>query len=244
MRNIKNIFQRNKKHHHEAGGEKRKFTLKRNHVIISALVVMIAVTGYLNLMDSRANGESELALTPTGEIMALIMDDTTMQDVSVVNTTLNQQGMLETSHYTGIATVPVAAQISDNQSNQAVFVNTSNDSSFFIQSRLNREQARSGQMSSLTDMINNTNIAQEQRADKAIQLADLISRIERETATEALIEAKGFAEVYVRIGDAAVDIVVDRPQLSDQEVAQIVDVAMRKTGMAMEQIFISPLRQQ
>ena len=241
IRNLKNIFQRGER---PEGRERKKFTLKRNHVIISALVVMIAVTGYLNLMDSRQDGGSELALTSAGDIMALIMDDTNMQDVAVVNTTLNDHGVLETSHYTGIATVPVAGQISQAQSDNAVFVNTSNDSSFFIQSRLNREQARSSQMASLTDMINNDNIAQEQRSDKATQLAGLISRIERETATEALIEAKGFAEVYVRIGDAAVDIVVDRPQLTDQEVAQIVDVAMRKTGMAMEQIFISPLRQQ
>ncbi|MCL2753403.1 MAG: SpoIIIAH-like family protein [Defluviitaleaceae bacterium] len=214
---------------------RRRLNIKRNHIIISALVLMIAVTGYLNIRDNRAYDDGGLALTSSGEIMALIMDDMMVQDVALVNTTLDEAGNLSTVHNPAITTAAEAGQ--------AVFVNTSSDSSFFIQAKLNREQARSGQMSSLTEMVNNQNITPEQRAEKASQLADILSRIEREAAAEALIEAKGFAEVYVRIGDNAVDIVVDRPQLTDQEVAQIVDVAVRKTGFALDQIFISPLRQ-
>ena len=214
---------------------RKKFTFKRNHVIVGALVVMIGVTGYLNLRDGQMTYQNGLELTSSGEIMALIMDDMHVQDIAMVNTTLDTYGNLDFTHNNEIAT---AATMGD-----AVFVNTSSDSSFFIQAKLNREQARGGQMASLTDMINNNQIAQEQRAEKASQMADLLSRIEREAATEALIESKGFAEVYVRISDHAVDIVVDRAQLTDQEVAQIVDVALRKTGMALDQIFISPLRQ-
>ncbi|MCL2350706.1 MAG: SpoIIIAH-like family protein [Defluviitaleaceae bacterium] len=218
---------------------RKKFVLKRNHVIISALVVMIGITGYLNLRDGyRTAYENGLPLTSAGEIMALIMDDMIVQDVALVNTTLDDYDFFGNVHNPEI--VAVSGQ---NDPGTAVFVNTSSDSSFFIQAKLNREQARSGQMASLTDMINNLSIAQEQRAEKASQMAELLSRIEREAATEALIEAKGFAEVYVRIGDNAVDIVVDRAQLTDQEVAIIVDVATRKTGFALDQIFISPLRQ-
>ncbi|MCL2169501.1 MAG: SpoIIIAH-like family protein [Defluviitaleaceae bacterium] len=214
--------------------KKLNFKLKRNHVIVAALVVMIGVTGYLNLRDNRA-ADDNFALTESGEIMALITGDTIPQDVAMVNTTIDYYGNLDFTHSNQIATVAAHGD--------AVFVNTSSDSSFFIQAKLNREQARSGQMASLTDMINNPSIAQEQRADKATQMAELLSRIEREAATEALIESKGFTEVYVRISDHAVDIVVDRAELTDQEVAQIVDVALRKTGMALNQIFISPLRQ-
>jgi len=216
------------------------FTVKRNHVIISALVVMIAVAGYLNFMDNTGNVEGNFALTGTDEIMALIMDDTLGQEVAVVNTTLDEAGNLDFTHDPAIATMQVAGQ---TEPGTAVFVNSANDSSFFIQAKLNREQARSSQMSSLTEMINNTNIAQEQRATTAEQLLEIQTRIERETAAEALIEAKGFTEVYVRIGDDSVDVVVDTPQLTDQEIAQIEDVIRRKTGFTLEQIFISPLRQ-
>ncbi|MCL2376039.1 MAG: SpoIIIAH-like family protein [Defluviitaleaceae bacterium] len=217
---------------------KPNFTVKRNHVIISALVVMIAVAGYLNFMDNTSAVEGNFALTGTDEIMALIMDDTLGQEVAVVNTTLDEAGNLDFTHDPAIATMQMATE-----AGAAVFVNSANDTSFFIQAKLNREQARSSQMESLTEMINNTNIAQEQRAVTAEQLLEIQTRIERETAAEALIEAKGFTEVYVRIGDNSVDVVVDTPQLTDQEIAQIEDVIRRKTGFTLDQIFISPLRQ-
>ena len=220
---------------------RRPFSVKRNHVIISALVLMIAVAGYLNFMDSGNYGEGGFALTTADEIMALILDDTLGQEVAVVNTTLDEAGNLDITH-----NPTIAFSVAEGQSTEmgtAVFVNSANDSSFFIQAKLNREQARSSQMASLTEMINNTNIAQEQRATTAEQLLDIQTRIERETAAEALIEAKGFTEVYVRIGDVSVDVVVDTPQLTDQEIAQIEDVIRRKTGFSLDQIFISPLRQ-
>jgi stage III sporulation protein AH len=62
-----------------------------------------------------------------------------------------------------------------------------------------------------------------------------------ETAAEALIEAKGFREVYVRVGDNSVDVVVHKATLTGTEVAQIEDIVRRKTGYSVEQIQISPL---
>jgi len=202
---------------------------------------MIAVAGYLNFMDnSSAVADGGFALTGADEIMALIMDDTLGQEVAVVNTTLDQAGNLDFNHDPTISFYTAEGQA---EPGTAVFVNSANDSSFFIQAKLNREQARSSQMSSLTEMINNTNIDSYQRASTADQLLEIQTRIERETAAEALIEAKGFSEVYVRIGDNSVDVVVDTPQLTDQEIAQIEDVIRRKTGFTLDQIFISPLRQ-
>ena len=44
-----------------------------------------------------------------------------------------------------------------------------------------------------------------------------------------------------RMGDC-VDVVVDRSELTDAEVAQIEDIVKRKTGMASDKIRISPLK--
>ena len=216
------------------------FSIKRNHVIISALVLMVAVAGYFNFRDSGAEPESSsLQLNSDGEVLALIMDDWAGQEVAIVNTTWDNYGNI---HNPELATAFADSLQAQASPGQAVFVNTTNDSSFFIQARLNREQARSSQQAHLTEMINNANIAEASRTQTAEALLDLQTRIERETAAESLIEAKGFAEVYVRIGDNSVDIVVDTPQLTAAEIAQIEDVIRRKTGFELSQIFISPLR--
>ena len=73
-------------------------------------------------------------------------------------------------------------------------------------------------------------------------MLEIQQRIERETAAEAMIEAKGFKEVYVRIDDDTVDVVVDRAELTDTEVAQIEDIVKRKTGYSNDKIRISPLK--
>ena len=91
-------------------------------------------------------------------------------------------------------------------------------------------------------MINNDNVEQAQKAECATSMLDLQKRIEKETSAEAMIESKGFKEAYVRIDDETVDVVVDKSELSQQEIAQIMDIVKRKTGFAEDKIRISPLK--
>jgi len=216
------------------------FAIKRNHVIISALVLMIAVAGYLNFTDNSESLYGGFATTTSDEILALVMDET-YQPVAVINSTFNDWTNVTPVHGTGIALTFGENVTNDAEPGQAVFVNSSNDSSFFIQAKLSREQARSSQKAGLADMINNNNVEREIRAEAAARHLELQSRVERESAAESLIESKGFNEVYVRIGDDSVDVVVNKPYLTDAELAQIEDVIRRKTGFALDQIFVSPL---
>ncbi len=57
-----------------------------------------------------------------------------------------------------------------------------------------------------------------------------------------MIESKGFTEVYVRIDDETVDVVVNKKELTDAELAQIEDIVKRKTGFDSTKIRISPLK--
>ena len=215
--------------------------IKRNHVIISALVVMVAVAGYLTYIDRPLPYDpldhEVLTLNPGGEITALIFDDTIGAQIPVVNIT-GTGGWID-----GGAAIPVDGPAAPMQQDPgtAVFVNSSQDSSFFLQSKLTREQSRSMQVQLLTDLVNNPLVAPEQRADSAAKLMDIKNRMELEAAVESLIESKGFREVYARVGDETIDIVVNRSNLTSQEVAQIEDIARRKTGFSVSQIQISPL---
>lgn len=218
------------------------FSVKRNQVIISALVVMIAVAGYLNYIDRGNKADlTTMSLTEEGEITALVMDDVTGQEVAVVNTTTNQMDALG-------GEIAIAVTDDENGGNAqstteagtAVFVNSANDSSYFLQAKLSREQARSNQRELLTDIINNANVEKDKKAESADALLKIQGRMEKESAAEQLIESKGFSEVYVRIDDETVDVVVNKSVLTDAEIAQIEDIVKRKTGYSVEQIHINP----
>jgi stage III sporulation protein AH len=94
----------------------------------------------------------------------------------------------------------------------------------------------------LNEMINNNNLDSEKKNEVTTAMLQLQQRIEKETAAEAMIESKGFKEVYVRIDDDTVDVVVDKAQLTESEIAQIQDIVKRKTGMPIDKIRISPLK--
>jgi stage III sporulation protein AH len=230
------------------------FVLKRNQIIIAALVVMIAVAGYLNYIDGKATSQEAIAINDTGEIAALVgsasaqesdyeigealvsvddNDDPTIATSATEDETYNQAIEGEDAN---------ASVETEEDPGAAVFVNSNTESSYFVQAKLNREQARAKEKNLLTDIINNTNLEQEQKAIAAEGIMEIQKRIEKETAAEAMIEAKGFKEVYVRIDDNSVDVVVNKEALTDAEIAQIEDIVKRKTGMSEDQIHINPMR--
>lgn len=221
------------------------FVLKRNQIIITALVVMVAVAGYLTWMDNGTTPTTaSIALNDEGEVVALIPSTSGYTEYVEVST-LTQDNLtdglvIDVDENPEIA-IDEGAN-TDTDPGAAVFVSSNIDSTYFLQAKLDREQARSKQKEILTDMINNTNVEQTQRAECASAMLEIQKRIEKETAAEAMIEAKGFKEVYVRIDDETVDVVVSKEALSDAEIAQIEDIVKRKTGMKAEQIRISPIK--
>ncbi|MDR3091224.1 MAG: SpoIIIAH-like family protein [Clostridiales bacterium] len=217
------------------------FVLKRNQIIITALVVMVAVAGYLNYVDTK-NSPVGIALNDEGEALALIPNGEGRESAPV-----SALGEL----YSDINEYDDPAIAADeNKSDQtdpgaAVFVNASPaDSSYFIQAKLDREQSRSRQKEMLSEMINNPNIEQVKRSECASEMLEIQKRIEKETAAEAMIESKGFTDVYVRIDDDTVDVVVSKERLSDAEIAQIEDIVKRKTGVSADKIRINPMKKQ
>ena len=207
------------------------FAFKRNQIIITALVVMVGAAGYLNYVGNSTE-TAEVVLTDDEDITGLVPDYDLYGEEVVHNEENNENVEAEA----------VASNDEDDEAGKAVFVNSSNDTSYFVQAKLEREQARAKQKDILTEMINNENIEQDKKANAADEMLKIQERIEKETASEAMIEAKGFKEVYVRIDDETVDVVVNKAELSEAEIAQIEDIIKRKTGASVDQIRISPMK--
>ena len=65
----------------------------------------------------------------------------------------------------------------------------------------------------------------------------------KEAAAEMLLEAKGFENAVVNLTGETADVVVPEADLEDAKRAQIEDIIKRKTGIAAENIVITPLDQ-
>ncbi len=213
------------------------FAVKRNQVVVTALAVMIAAAGYLNFTESKSSGEiANVDLNDPTSYEALLNDD---GSIATIADDEDSDG-LEVALGDGAVSKEESAQVYDD-TGAAVYVSATADT-YFVQAKLEREQSRASQKDMLTEMINNSNIDDAKKQECADNLLEIQQRIEKETAAEAMIESKGFSEVYVRIDDDTVDVVVNKSELSDTELAQIMDIVTRKTGMSESQVRISPLK--
>ena len=212
------------------------FVIKRNHVIIVALVIMVGVAGYLNYMDNNLKND-EIILNDNGEISALVPDENLP-----VNANLDSQIEMDFDKKNSKENKFESRNDFEESDNDAIAVNKSMENSYFVQAKLDREQARAKQKEILDEMINNKNLRKKKKTECVDNKIEIQKRIEKESAAESLLESKGFDETYVRIDDETVDVVINKEMLSDAEIAQIEDIVKRKTGFKASQIRISTLK--
>ena len=212
------------------------FAIKRNQVMITALLVMVMVAGYLNFAEVRNGQSSEMASSydDKGDMYSALVQDGEI----VVFADDEDMDVFSENGYDMIT-----AQAEEDDTGAALFVNSQEEESvFFVQAKLEREQARAKQQDMLTEMMNNDNLTAEEISKCSENMLTIQQRIEKETAAEAMIKSKGFGNVYVRIDDETVDVVVDKNELTDADIAQIEDIVKRKTSMSSDKIRISTLK--
>lgn len=214
-----------------------KKILKKNQIIITALVVMVAIAGYLSMTDRE-----ELTMNGHGDHNKAATESAA--DISEEDIVLDEdEETAETADAASGKAVSTSGQKVSNKENagEAVLVSNTVTGNYFEEAKLSREQTRAKNKETLTNLVNNKNVANAQK-DKAMQQIMQMTEIsEKETATENLLAAKGFSEAVVTILSDSVDVVVNADDLTESQIAQIEDIVKRKTECSADKIVISPV---
>ena len=205
-----------------------KKVIKKNQVIITSLAILIAVAGYLNFADVDLGFKDKEASTDSSSILEDagydLTDETALLDE-------NQAGLTDDS-------------LTDTQETdtpgEAVLTGSTG---FAAQAKISREQVRSQNKADLQDIINNESIDDEEKQEAIHTMVSMTDLSEKEAAAELLLEAKGFKDVVVNLTGETADVVIPDAELSDAQRAQIEDIVKRKTGIAAENIVITPLKE-
>lgn len=209
-----------------------KRIFRRNQIIITTLAIMVAVAGYLNY---------------SGKILEEKTDTVSSDESTVLLKEEKPADAVYSDVYTDIVSLDgddtqevAAAQNSQAAVGEAVLASTSAGDDILAAAKLNREQVRAKSKETLMELINNTNIAEEQKQNAVASMNDMALIAEKEAAAELLLEAKGFQGSIVSVTDGSVDVVVNEAELSDAQRAQIEDIVKRKTEISGEHIVITP----
>lgn len=204
-----------------------KKILKKNQVIITSLAVLIAIAGYLNFADVDLGLKNKEASADSSSILEDVdydlTDETALLDENGADSSLTDV-QDQTTSTPGEAVLTAA-------------------SDFAVQAKLSREQIRSQNKADLQAIINNQDLGDDQKQEAVSTMVSMADLTEKESAAELLLEAKGFENVIVNLTGETADVVVPEADLTDAKRAQIEDIVKRKTGIAPENIVITPLNE-
>ncbi len=244
-----------------------KKLLKKNQVIITALAIMIAVAGYLNftsdkqvLNTSVENMESEGASGNSDDetISAAVEDTVTGEEfaenteqsgeVQAANTENGQENAGETAENATENEAGQLAEASVDENGEPINSETvgeavlTSGSVTLSQAKLNREQTRSKAKEMLLEIINNENLSEDSKKDAVNKMLSMTERMEKESAAENQLAAKGFPDSIVSISEESVDVTISVASLTDTQRTQIEDIIMRKTGCDLNEIVITTMK--
>ena len=203
-----------------------KRIFKKNQVIIAALAVMIAAAGYLNYSGRLFNKDD--TQETSGELASQELLDISEEDLASASGDIEStDGGDEDGSVDG---TPGEAVLTSGEASAVV-----------AEAKVTREQVRAKNKETLLEIIDNENLSDEQKQDAVNQMVAMTDYAEKEAAAETLLASKGFSEAVVSMSAESVDVVVNASELSEANLAQIEDIVTRKTGVAAENIVITPV---
>ena len=223
-----------------------KHIFKKNQVIITGLAVMIAVAGYLNYsgtgLDEDLLSANSSAIEDTED--ASVAEDISAEDIYAQTGTEETGDIASLDEDTEAAeeeAEPAAEEQAEAEVGDTVMVGSSVGVGLVSEAKVTREQTRSRNKEILMELINSTNITDEQKQGAIDEMVEMTDIAEKELAAETLLSAQGFNDVVVSINESSADVVVSNTQVSDAERAQIEDIVKRKTGIEAANITITPV---
>lgn len=209
----------------------------RNSVIFLCVVALVCCIGVVNgkLSEKSALGVSAGYKEHEEAEMAAHSGDILVDSLNLQSAEGSSSDNDPASGGSEEGTAPEGEKTKTVTSDDASSVAGSDE--FFKEARETLAYDRNEMISVLTDTIDNTaegsekNSAQQQK-DKIIEYMNM------EKSVENLIRNKGYSDAFVIVTDKSVNITVQAKELTDQDVARILDVAMRETGRGAEDIVV------
>ncbi len=207
-----------------------KKIFKKNQVVIAALTVLLGVAGYINfsgntvdLAKGDENNEeyTEVAFVETD--MEEVAGEVTLEDIEAEeNIELNSD---------------------EEDIGEAVFTSVNSTPVSLINIKLNREQTRSKSKEYYLEIINGDGMDEMAVQSATDAYMKMTEDMEKESEAETLLNAKGFTDAIVSIGEDSVDVVIGKSEITDVEKAQIEDIVVRKTGCSVDKIIITTVNE-
>lgn len=238
-----------------------KKILKKNQVIIYIIALMLMTAGYLNYttnVDSKSvetsmqmESSDDMQIADIGDATLVnsndvvsetnenqvsnneITDNTNNENTTNTNNsnTINQENNNTTSEIED-------KEISEN-SNETIVTNSSNNSDYFIKSKLERNTMYSQMLETYEKVLNSSNSLETQKQSATQEITKINETKNSIMICENLISTKGFENNIIFVNGESISVIIEAEELKPEEVAQIQNIISREMKAEIENIHIA-----
>lgn len=201
-----------------------KGKIKKGSIAIYVLALMLVTAGYWNYISKESQTLETMTISQNEEESENNVDETLGDATLVSNNELIQEEN---------------QQSQANQTEENVVPEVENkEDGYFEESRLSRDTMYSQTLETYKEMLNNSNVSEEQKAIVTQEITELNKEKNAIMICENLISTKGFENCVIFVNVESISVIIKADELETDEIAQIQNIIAREMGAEISNIHI------
>lgn len=197
---------------------KLHINFKRNQVIIFVIGLMIITAGYL----SYSNNEGYFNSIETGASSEDLEQTASIGDAKLVSANIAKENTINENKI-----------VNSSSTNEAT-----NEESYFVNSRLERNNIYSQSIETYQKILNNANVSEAQKKSAQQEITKLNEQQNGIMIAENLIKTKGIEDLVIFANKDSINVIVKGKEPSRAEIAQIQNIITRELEADIADIHI------
>lgn len=208
-----------------------KIKSKTGIIAVYVMALMLVGLGYWNYVSVESQKIQTVAETQEENNH----DDENLGDAQLVN---SNDVIIEDESFDEENVGTMNTESTQSTQVNAEAGNSNSNSSYYEESKLQRDTMYSQTLETYKEMLNNSNVSEEQKAIITQEITNLSKEKNAIMVCENLITTKGFSNCVIFVNTDSISVVIESDELKTDEIAQIQNIISREMGAEVEDIHI------
>ena len=196
--------------------------IKKGSIAIYILAMMLVTAGYWNYISNESQTIETVSMSQNNQ------DSENFRDEHLGDATLVSNNELANEEN----------EIIEDESEEESVETSVKEDGYFQESKLSRDTMYSQTLETYQNILNNTNVSEEQKAIVTQEITELNKEKNAIMICENLISTKGFKNCVIFVNVESISVIVESQELKPDEIAQIQNIISREMNAEVENIHI------
>ena len=196
--------------------------IKKGSIAIYILAMMLVTAGYWNYISNESQTIETVSMSQNNQ------DSENFRDEHLGDATLVSNNELANEEN----------EIIEDESEEESVETSVKEDGYFQESKLSRDTMYSQTLETYQNILNNTNVSEEQKAIVTQEITELNKEKNAIMICENLISTKGFKNCVIFVNVESISVILEAQELKPDEIAQIQNIISREMNAKVENIHI------